>query len=328
MSFRAILRRSIDSRPVRPRPEGRVAAGLVLAASLAVAAGGAGGGWQTHAAMPLPRTEVAATAANGELVVAGGFLEDGSSSRRADAYSPRTDRWRRLPDLPVGVNHAMATAARGLAYVVGGYAGRIGAGNTVRFAWVLRRGRWRALPRMPEPRAAGGAAVVGGKLYVVGGVGPAGLARRTLVLDLARQRWSTVVGPTPREHLAVTAWRGRVYALAGRLAGLDTNLATLESYTPGARRWVGLPPIPHPRGGTGAAAVAGKIVSAGGEEPGGTVASVYAYDVAAGRWDRLEDLPTPRHGLGVAALGGRVYVVGGGPRPGLFVGDANESIAP
>ena len=85
--------------------------------------------------------------------------------------------------------------------------------------------------------------------------------------------------------------------------------------------------MPHPRGGTGAAAVGGRIVSVGGEEPAGAIGSVYAYDAAARRWDRLEDLATARHGLGVVALGGRVYAIGGGPRPGLFVSDANESLA-
>ncbi|MGH3102846.1 MAG: Kelch repeat-containing protein, partial [Gaiellaceae bacterium] len=171
------------------------------------------------------------------------------------------------------------------------------------------------------------AAVARGRLYVIGGVGPAGLARRALVFDLERRRWSTAPGPSPREHLAAAAWNGRVYALGGRLAGIDTNLGTLQSFGPGARRWVALPPVPHPRGGTGAAALAGQIVSVGGEEPGTTIASVYAYDIAARRWRRLDDLPTPRHGLGVAALAGRVYAIGGGPRPGLFVSDANESLA-
>ena len=74
--------------------------------------------------------------------------------------------------------------------------------------------------------------------------------------------------------------------------------------------------------------VGGRIVSVGGEEPDGTIASVYAYDLATRRWAQLADLPTPRHGLGVVALGGRVYAVGGGPQPGLYVSDANESIAP
>src|SRR5919199_1008598 len=48
----------------------------------------------------------------------------------------------------------------------------------------------RELAAPPEPRAAAGAAVVAGKLYVPGGVGVGGLARRMLVLDLRRERWS------------------------------------------------------------------------------------------------------------------------------------------
>jgi kelch motif-containing protein/galactose oxidase-like protein/Kelch motif protein len=280
--------------------------------------------WQRGAPLPDERTEVAAAALNGEIAVVGGFRADGSSSTRVDAYAPGRDRWRGLPDLPLGVNHAMAVGYRGRLYVVGGYAGSIGRGNVVRAAFVLDRGRWRSLPRPPEGRAAAGAAVVRDKLYVVGGVGPAGLARRSLVFDLNRRRWSTAPGPSPREHLAVTAHGGRVYALAGRLAGIDTNVARLESYAPGSRRWLALPPVPHPRGGTGAAAVGGEIVSLGGEEPSGTIGSVYAYSVARRSWRRLDDLPSPRHGLGVAALGGRVYAIAGGERPGLFVSGANE----
>ena len=119
-----------------------------------------------------------------------------------------------------------------------------------------------------------------------------------LVLDLRRLRWSSVAGPTPREHLAVTASGGRVYVLAGRLGGIDTNLAVLEVYAPG-RGWHRLPPVPSPRGGTGAAVLGGRIVSAGGEEPAGTIGSVYAYDIARARWSRLpfpdtlEDLQRP-----------------------------------
>jgi non-specific serine/threonine protein kinase len=84
--------------------------------------------------------------------------------------------------------------------------------------------------------------------------------------------------------------------------------------------------VPDPRGGTGAAGVAGHIVSIGGEEPDGTIAEVLAYRVTHRRWHRLDDLRTPRHGVGVAAFGGRVYVIGGGPEPGLTVSSANEAL--
>ena len=95
---------------------------------------------------------------------------------------------------------------------------------------------------------------------------------------------------------------------------------------PRTGRWRALPALPSSRGGTGAAALAGRIVSIGGEEPAGTIASVWAYDVRSRRWSRLPDLPTPRHGLGVVSLGGRVWAIGGGPQPGLTVSGAVESV--
>jgi N-acetylneuraminic acid mutarotase len=299
---------------------------VVLAAALVFAAAGAAAPeWRSEPSLGLARTEVAATVVNGRIAVAGGFLQDGSSSPQVDLYNPASRSWGRLPDLPLGVNHAMATAYRGRLYVVGGYSRR---GIVVREAFELVRGRWRQLPKMPEGRAAAGAAVVGGRLYVVGGVSlPGRLAQRALVFDIARRRWSTIVGPQPREHLAAVALGGKVYALAGRLAGIDSNLATLQSYTPGARRWATLPAVPDPRGGTAVAAIGRELVSIGGEAPNGTIASVFAYDVDRRSWRRLPDLPTPRHGLGAVTFNGRVWAISGGERPGLFVSTVVESLS-
>lgn len=280
--------------------------------------------WLVATPLPQPRTEVGAAALRGEIVVVGGLTADGAASARADAFSPSTGRWRRLPDLPVAVHHPLVASGGGRVYVAGGYGGQLGAGDRLRTVFAFDGARWRSLPRMPEPRAAGGAAVVGGRLYVVGGVGATGLARRAFALDLRRSRWSTVPAPTPREHLAVTSAGGEIYALGGRKAGYDTNVGTFESWAPGAKRWRRLPDVPHPRGGTGAAAAGGRLVSVGGEEPAGTIASVYAWDLARGGWRRLADLRTPRHGLGVVAVGTRVYAIGGGPTPGLAVSGADE----
>ena len=190
-------------------------------------------------------------------------------------------------------------------------------------------GRWRALPPLPAARAAGGAAIIKSRLYVVGGVGPRGLARDTYVLDLRRSpgRWTALPEPTPRQHLAVTSAGGRLYALAGRTAGFDTNMTLFESLAPPSRRWHRLPPVPAKRGGTGAAVVGTTIVSVGGEAPQGTIGTVYGFDVTRRRWRRLPDLPTPRHGLAVAAARGRVYAVAGGTTPGLATSGTNEFLA-
>ena len=298
---------------------------LLAACVVATAAGAAPSAWETRAPLPLPRTEVSAAVVGNEIVVLGGFTIDGGASRRVDAYSPAREAWRRLPDLPIGVHHAMAVGVAGRPYVLGGYTV---SGATLRAGFVLEQGAWRALPRMPFPRAAAGAGVAGGRIVVAGGIGEGRrLARSALSFDLRTRRWSVVPGPTPREHLGVTALSGVVYAVGGRTAGLDTNLLHFESFRPGDRRWRRLQPVPDPRGGTGAAALAGRVVSVGGEEPDGTIEEVLEYRIAERRWIRLADLPTPRHGVGVAALGGRVYVIGGGPEPGLTVSSANETIA-
>ena len=107
---------------------------LLVAATVAGSASAAPSQWESRAALPVPRTEVAAAAIAGEIVVFGGFTSDGGASARADAYSPSRDRWRRLPDLPIGVHHAMAAATGGKAYAIGGYSG---AGAVLRAAFVL-----------------------------------------------------------------------------------------------------------------------------------------------------------------------------------------------
>jgi N-acetylneuraminic acid mutarotase len=284
--------------------------------------------WATAAPLPEARTEVAAAVVRGEVAVVGGLTENGDASARVDAYSPSSDTWSRLPDLPVGVHHTLAASDGQRLYVVGGYGGALGLGRPIRDAFVFDRGRWQRLPRLPEPRAAGGAAIVGGRLYVIGGVAATGLAKRAFALDLGTRRWAQVPAPTPRQHLAVTTAAGKIYAVAGRITGLDTNMRTFESWRPGARSWTRLAPVPQARGGTGAAAVGAEIVSVGGEAPGGTIRSVFAYNTVSRRWRRLPDLPSPRHGLGVVALGGRVFAIGGGPIPGLTVSTANEVLTP
>ena len=244
--------------------------------------------WKRAASLPVPRTEVAAARNGNEIVVVGGYLPSGDTTNQADAFNPMTNRWRRLPTYPLNVNHAAAATWRGQIVVAGGYPHTRPPTDRV---YTFARGAWQELARMPEGRGAAGAAVVGDTLLVVGGIGPNGLAATMLALDLTRNTWRTIAGPTPREHLAVTATGGRVYALAGRTAGLDTNVRTLESWRPGNRRWTRHAAIPRSRGGTGAAAVGRTIVSVGGEEPAGTIRTVYAFDTRTRRWRRLADLP-------------------------------------
>lgn len=272
--------------------------------------------------MPFPRSEVAATPFRGGIAIVGGFSAGCRSVRNVDLYLPATNRWRRLPALPSALNHATAASAGGRLYVAGGY------GNPPNFfrrdAFVLDGARWRRLPRMPGARGAAGSAIVGGKWYILGGRTTGGLARQALVFDLSTRVWSTMPGPTPREHLAVTAANGKLYVLGGRLGGADSNLDVFEVGDPSTGTWKRLPPVPEARGGTGLAAAGSVLVSVGGETLDRTIGAVYGYDLGSNEWKRLPDLTSARHGLAVAAVGRRVYAIAGSPVPGCGTAATNE----
>jgi hypothetical protein len=100
----------------------------------------------------------------------------------------------------------------------------------------------------------------------------------------------------------------------------------VERFDPRRGRWERLPDMAKARGGIGAAALAGRIVVAGGEEAAGTIAPVEAYDPRRRRWSALAPMRTPRHGLGVVADGKRVLALEGGPTPGFAFSRATEAL--
>jgi N-acetylneuraminic acid mutarotase len=285
-----------------------------------------GGGWVSLPSLPTPRTEVVAAVSGEAIVVAGGFAADGSTVATVEMLDVASGGWSDGPDLPLAVDHAGAASWDGIAYVAGGYTQDRTPSDR---AFALTGDAWEELPRMPEGRAAGGLAAVDGRLFMVGGIGPDGLADATLVYDVADGAWSTTAGLlTPREHLGVTSHAGFVYAVGGRVGGLEGNLATAERLDAEEGRWEALDDMPTARGGLGAAATPdGLIVAVGGEANEGTFEEVEALDVADGAWRTLPDLPTPRHGLGVVAIGGEIHVIGGGPEPRLTVSGAVEVLS-
>ena len=153
------------------------------------------------------------------------------------------------------------------------------------------------------------------------------LAVTTLVLDLRTLRWSRLARDDSTRAPCGRLVGGRVYAIAGRRAGIDTNLRTVEALDPRTRRWQRVPSVPDDSRRNRSCRDRwtdrlGRRRGAGRHDPRRVVATTSAPAAGA----RLPDLPTPRHGLGVVALGGRVWAVAGGPRPGLTVSGAVESL--
>lgn len=283
----------------------------------------------TLAELPVPRTEVAGAVLAGRLVVAGGLTADGGASDLVHLYDQAANRWEPGPRLPLGLHHSGMAALGERVYVAGGYTNGPGQAWASQ-ARVLSLGAgeqaWREEPALAGgPRGGLAMAAAAGRLVALGGTDPQGrFLRRTEVFTPGQRAWTA--GPDmnqARDHLAAAGSGGRVYAVAGRLGSLESNLASVESWDPaGSAGWRSEPNLNKTRGGTSAAEAGGKPCVAGGEEPAGTIPSVEC--LSGGRWEQVATLATPRHGLAVVGRGQRLHVVSGGPQPGLFVSGAHE----
>lgn len=279
--------------------------------------------------LPDARTEVAGAAWQNLVVVAGGMNQDGSASSRVDVFDTTTGTWSLAPPLPVPVHHAAAAVAGGRLWVVGGYTNGPGQApvalaNVVSIA--TGEAGWKVEPPLPRPRAALAVAAARDVLVVTGGVVDGAPSPSTLLLRPG-QSWEE--GPAmaqAREHHAAAAVGPRVYAIAGRTGGLETNLRVVEALDirTASRGWRPAPDLEHARGGTAAAGSPDgkRLCVAGGEQEGGTIASIEC--LSDGNWVTAASMKAPRHGLAVVWHGDGFHLVAGGEQPGLTTSGHHE----
>jgi N-acetylneuraminic acid mutarotase len=317
------------------------AVALIGAAVIVVAADGdergapaprGAAGWGSLAPSIFERTEVGAARIGDRVYVVGGFISSGGTTSKVARYDISADRWRRMPDLPIAVNHAGVTALRGRLYVLGGnWPAR---GQNAKSARLHRfspkRKDWLRLPDAPTARGALGLVGKGRKLFAVGGLTKSNERVRKLeIFNVKRKRWRRGAKlPTGRNHIAAAILGGRLYVTGGRPGPTYNAQTTVESYSFKSGNWRAEPSLEVARSGHATVAARGGLVAFGGEElgiPGGqTIEQVEFFDPAAGEWTPLSDMVTPRHGLGGVAKGARVFALEGGPQPGLHYSRALE----
>jgi N-acetylneuraminic acid mutarotase len=319
---------------MRPAPAASLLAVVVAAGCGDTAPGPARSDrWTPLTSATLQRTEVAAARIGRYAYVIGGFeRRTGSTTTAVERYDLRTNSWKRVRSMPIGVNHSTATVYRGKLYVHGGYRGRrdLSSATDRFYRYNPRRDRWRRMPDSPSPRAAHAAAVIGHRLYVAGGANARGSLRSLEVYNFERGRWRrgrSFLGPA-RNHTTGAASGGRFFVIAGRD---EHNFRAVDRYDPSKRRWKRMRSIPTARGGIASARLPdGRIVVFGGEQlgPGGTtIRQVEVYSPRRNRWRALPSMLTPRHGLGGVSLRNRVYAIEGGPQPGFHFSDAIEFLS-
>jgi N-acetylneuraminic acid mutarotase len=262
--------------------------------------------------MKVARSEHPGVGLEGEVVVAGGFIEVGLGrtgvTDTVEAYDPETHGWRDLAALPEPRHHGMAAVVDSRLFVIGGYSV---AGDPTTTVWELVDDEWADRSPLPGPVAAGAAVAMDKSIYVVGGTPRGGLYRYDVVGDA----WSEVPGPSrPREHVAAAAFDGEIWAIAGRWQGEIFD--NTEIFNPGSQSWRAGPSLNEARSGFGAAVVGDSIVVAGGEvfEPDRALSSVELLAGESTQWSLIDSLPHGLHGNPLIAIGPDLYLPGGSTR--------------
>jgi N-acetylneuraminic acid mutarotase len=308
---------------------------LMLAMIVPAMALAAEGEWESRAPLPEARTEVTATTDGERIFLIGGFGQgqmQPSMPRAMYAYTPDSDRWEKIGDIPAGVHHAGFAYHDGRLYIIGGYRDHAFNPTDRLHIYDLERGTWQSGAPMPTSRGSVVAVVIDDRILVVGGKTDRDTSVATLeVYDPAKDTWERRRDMfTGRDHLGAAAIGGKLYVVAGR-AGNDFEMTANEVYDPATDTWQRATGLPTGRSGVGAVAHDGWIYVFGGETFGAnrrTFDDVERYNPVADRWEALAPMPTARHGMGVASVGGRIYTIAGGPGAGLTFSSVNEVFIP
>ena len=252
----------------------------------------AGDKWTKKKNMPLAAHHVAVAENAGKIYVFGGGVQKQAGGpsyvpvNNAWEYDPAADAWRALAAMPTSRLAAVAAAAGGKIYVMGG------AGN-----YKARDGQ------SLEPNQ----------------------AHRVLdineVYDPATNTWAAKqILPTPRNSMFAGVVNGKIYLIGGRVATAFATTGSVtdivEEYDPATDKWGFLKDrMPTPRDEGVAGVFNNRIYVAGGESITALNNSVSrafeAYDPASNSWQAMGNMPTARYGVAGGVIGNRIHVVGG-----------------
>jgi hypothetical protein len=289
----------------------------LLVATTALAAPPVGvGEWEGRPPSSIAREE-------GSFVEVGGrfYLAFGRDDLIQEIYDPETGDWTTAGEVPENLSHVQGVEVGGRIYYPGGFA--FGPRRDVGTMHIYdpATGDWSTGAPMPagRERGAGGVAAVAGKIYYVGGLRlPQVAVPWADVYDTASDTWTTLPDmPRARDHVAVAAMDGAIYALGGRVADPNLSVAATDRFDIAAGAWTttGLAPMPTPRAGAAVASLGQELVVIGGSHGYVSLRTVEAYDVANDAWRTLAPVPTARDGIQAVVFDGEVYVAGGGTLP-------------
>ena len=285
----------------------RVAALVLLAASLVPASAGAAPGWETGPPMPSPRANHTMTLlASGKVLVAGGGNQSPPFANGV-LFDPATDTWTVTGSLKVERRDHTATRLNdGRVLVAGGYAGALGVTATAEL-YKPATGTWSdAAPMTTARMNAAATLLMDGRVLVTGGAAGTPSAE---IYDPALDHWTPTqaMGAVRASHTATRRPDGRVLVVGG---SDGTNpLASSESYDPGTGSWSSWGNMTNARSELASVALQDGVLVTGGLGPDPAATAQFA---SPSGWNLAAAMATPRAFHTATVLdNGQVLVAGG-----------------
>jgi N-acetylneuraminic acid mutarotase len=276
------------------------------------------GGWAEAPPLPIPRSEMAWAAAEGDRMhVIGGYAEGEVARPYHHVFDARTNTWRLAAPIPRGANHIGVAAMGGIVFAFGGFVEQNRVAVPDCYAYVVAEDRWHAIrPLQRGSRGAISVVAFDGRIHAIGGRDTRSLDWHD-AYDPRSDSWASLAAiPGPRDHAAAVAISGMISVVGGRMDTFDFNTSMHVVYDSKSDKWEERAPMPTPRSGHGGVVYRNKMFCMGGEGTRRVFGQTEAYDPQTDSWSAYASLPTPRHGMGAAVIGDAIHVAGGGPMNG------------
>jgi len=271
-------------------------------------------------------TESMVAAATGRTFLIGGFTSSFEPVDDVWMLDHTTGDWTARADSPDRITHAGVAVDGNNVWMIGGYTGNEGGGqtfgtNAVR-VYNITTNTWSNGPSLPATRSAGNAVVVNRTLYFFGGHD---ITRSNetpdmwaLNLDNPTGGWVTRAQMTlSRNHASAVDVNGRIFLMGGQ-TGFDEGLTPkneVQIYDPIGNQWaVQSWTLPQPRSHTTQSTfISGnRIYMIGGEEQHNQFRNTtWRINPIAGVVSELSNLPQSRLSPAAFAFNGGFLVIGG-----------------
>lgn len=213
------------------------------------------GEWHEAAPLPIGLHHVGMAALDGKIYVAGGYSLESNWNADVTAawvYSPETDSWSSIADMPSSrAGHEMVNVD-GHLYVLGG----LGSDADSLAVYDAAADAWETRADMPNPSDHLAATALDGKLYAIGGRWSQGNIPTLQIYDPETDTWEIKQEmPTARSGFTSGVINGKIHVVGGESLTSTCTYSQHEVYDPETDTWTRLPDLPTSRHGLASAVV-------------------------------------------------------------------------